>query len=107
MILKQPSAVLEPTFLEKQDCVQAVINSNFPIDFKQEIYRFINRNILQDCNRVAPNCLKAHMIKIAQKFKWKKNKIRKLLTLFKSNIGYQGYYLDAGRLRHINKFQNI
>ena len=85
--------------LDNQPCVKAFRNSKFPKEYKKEIEMFISRNVLPDCGRVPPNCLKAHMIKTAKEFHL--NKIPQIKKLFRSRIGFKGYYLDAGKLRRV------
>ncbi len=94
------------TLLNRQSCVKAFRSANLPIILKSEGEQFINRNILSDCGRVAPNCLKAFLISTAKKMRAIKL-IPHIKNLFKSEIGYKGYYLDAGNLRHIDMLDNF
>lgn len=87
--------------LERQSCVKAVKRAKLPLPLRKEINAFIQRNVLSDCGRVPPNCLKAHMIKTARKLKLNDNKISDLKKLFRAEVGYEGYYLDSGRLRRV------
>ncbi len=88
-------------YIDRQACVLAVRNAELPIIVKAETEQFIQRNILQDCGRVAPNCLKAFIINTIKKMELD-NMIPYVQKLFKSNIGYKGYYLDAGKLCRVN-----
>lgn len=90
-----------PKTIAKQACVKATFNNSLSLKLRKEAYKFISRNIIPDCQRVAPNCLKAHLIKTATKLKLSKNKLDNIKNLFKSKIGYKGYYLDSGKLKHI------
>ncbi len=92
--------------LNRQSCVKAFRSANLPIILKSEGEQFINRNILSDCGRVPPNCLKAFLISTAKKMCIIKL-IPRIKTLFKSEIGYRGYYLDAGNLRHIDMLNDF
>jgi hypothetical protein len=87
--------------LEDQPCMRAIKRAKLPQSLRKEINAFIQRNILPDCGRVPPNCLKAHMIKTAKKLRLKEDKINSLKNLFKADIGYGGHYLDAGKLRKV------
>ena len=93
-----------PHSLETQECVIAVKKAKMPSNLKKELYAFINRNILPDCGRVPPNCLKAHMIKTAQNIHLPNNEILRLKDLFEADIGYNGWYLDAGRLKRVENY---
>ncbi len=83
-----------------QSCVQAVLSSSLPAKMKQEAARFISRNVIPDCGRVAPNCLKAHLISTAKKMGMN-DKIQYLNSLFRAKIGFNGYYLDENRLKKV------
>jgi len=87
--------------LESQSCVKAVKKANLHPILRKELNAFIQRNILPDCGRVPPNCLKAHMIKTARKLKLNDNKISDLKKLFRAEVGYEGYYLDKGELKRV------
>ena len=93
-----------PKSLVKQRCVNAILSAKLPRNLKSEMINFISRNIIQDCNKIAPNCLKAHLISTAKKLKLSSKKIASLKMLFKSKIGYKGYYLDNGNLRRVQSF---
>ena len=41
------------------------------------------------------------MIKTARKLKLNDNKISDLKKLFRAEVGYEGYYLDKGKLKRI------
>ena len=84
-----------------QPCVRAINTAKIPLKLRRELNLFVGRNKITDCGKVAPNCLKAHMIKTASEIGLKKEKIKKLKELFKSRIGYKGHYLDKGKLRRI------
>jgi hypothetical protein len=88
--------------LSEQPCVKAIREAYLPEKLKKELYCFIRRNIIKDCNRVPPNCLKAHMINVAIKLNLPRYKIEKLKLLFQSKLGYKGYYLDGGELKKIS-----
>jgi len=90
--------------LNKQSCVRLIRNAELPVILRAETEQFILRNILPDCGRVPPNCLKAFMIRTAQRMGLN-NIIPSLKSLFKSKVGYNGYYLDGGKLFHI-EFSN-
>jgi hypothetical protein len=92
-------------YLNRQPCVIALRKSNLPLIIKSEAEQFINRNILLDCGRVPPNCLKAFLINTAKKMCLSKI-IPDIKQLFRSQIGYYGYYLDNGNLRHIDMLYN-
>ena len=95
------SSILESPSLARQPCVKAIISANLPPSLRRELEAFIQRNILSDCIRVPPNCLKAHIIKTARKLNMTEKKVNELKKLFRSKIGYDGYYLDAERLRRV------
>jgi hypothetical protein len=80
-----------------QSCVRVIRKSNLPVILKAETEKFIERNLIPECGRVSPNCLKAFMIKTAQKMGLNRV-IPYLSNMFKSNIGYRGYFLDQGKL---------
>lgn len=82
----------------------ALKNSELPNEYKREVGKFIERNVLPDCGRVPPNCLKAHMIRLAKIFRFRKKDIDYVKNLFRGSIGYDGYYLDRGRLKRVNFF---
>ena len=86
---------------DNQVCVKAIRNANLPPRLQKEVESFIKRNTLPDCGKVPPNCLKAHMIKTAKKLKLSNRKIEFLNKLFRSKIGYERYYLDAGKLKRV------
>ena len=88
-------------YIDRQSCIVAIRRAEFPPVFKAEVERFIERNTLKDCGRVPPNCLKAFMIKTAQKMGMS-NLIPYAKKLFKSKVGYDGYYLDSGNLCRTN-----
>lgn len=87
-----------PRTIAEQACVKAVFKSKLPSKIKEEAMHFISRNILPDCGRVAPNCLKAHLIKSAKEMNLH-DKISYIDGLFKADIGFNGYYLDSGKLK--------
>lgn len=97
--VQRPKGASSP--LESQPCVRAVRNANLDPKLKKEIDLFIIRNILPDCGRVPPNCLKAHIIRTAKSLGFPGKKIVELEGLFKSDVGYRGYYLDAGKLKKV------
>jgi len=87
--------------LEKQACVKAIRKAILPKDLRKEMESFISRNVLPDCGRVPPNCLKAHLVKKAKEIGLGVKKVNSIKKLFKAKIGYEGYYLDAGKLRKV------
>ena len=87
--------------IDRQACVIAMRKAELPLIFKAEVEQFIDRNVLPDCGRVPPNCLKAFMIKTAQRMGLTKI-MPYVKNLFKSDIGFKGYFLDGGKLFHIN-----
>ena len=95
-INKSANSILRGS-LNRQRCVQIIKKSDLPIILKFETSKFISRNILPDCGLVPPNCLKAFMIKTAQKMGLQ-NLVPYVKGLFKSKIGYDGYFLDRGKL---------
>lgn len=81
--------------------MRRIRRSNLPLILKAETEKFIERNLIPECGRVSPNCLKAFMIKTAQRMGL--NRIVPYLSnMFKSNIGYRGYFLDQGKLFRVN-----
>ncbi len=84
-----------------QPCVKSIINNNLNYNLKKEMFLFIKRNTLQDCGKVPPNCLKAHLIKTARKLKLPAKRLTYLKNLFRAKLGYMGYYLDSGKLKKI------
>ncbi len=88
-------------YIDRQACVIAVRKADLPKIVKAEAERFIQRNVLKDCGRVPPNCLKAFLIKTINKMSLD-NMIPYVQKLFKSDIGYNGYYLDAGNLCRVD-----
>ena len=93
-------------YLDRQACVIAVRKADLPLIIKAETEQFIQRNVLQDCGRVPPNCLKAFMIETARKMGLTKI-IPYVKKLFKADVGFKGYYLDRGELRHVDAIENI
>ncbi len=87
--------------LVRQSCVKAVFEAKLPSELKKEAEAFIKRNTLPDCNKVPPNCLKAHLIRTANKLKLSNNYLDKIKNLFRAKVGFKGYYLDAGKLRRV------
>jgi len=87
--------------VNSQSCVIAIRESNLPTELKEEMGLFAQRNTLQDCGRVPPNCFKAHLIKTAKKLEINSEKIDFLKRLIKGKIGYKGYYLDKGKLKRV------
>ena len=88
-------------YIDRQACVIALRKAELPIILKSEAEQFIQRNVLQDCGRVPPNCLKAFLIKTVKRMGMEK-KIPYVNNLFRADIGYKGYYLDAGKLYRVN-----
>ena len=84
-----------------QSCVIAIRESDLPSRLKDEMSSFAQRNALQDCGRVPPNCFKAHLIRTAKKIGLTSEKIDFLKRLIKGKIGYKGYYLDKGKLKRV------
>jgi hypothetical protein len=87
--------------LNRQSCVRVLRKSKLPVILKVEAEKFIERNVLQDCGRVPPNCLKAFMVRTAQKMGLQRI-IPYVKNMFKSRIGYDGYYLDNGKLFRVD-----
>ncbi|NCN99260.1 hypothetical protein CO155_00880 [Candidatus Pacearchaeota archaeon CG_4_9_14_3_um_filter_35_19] len=87
-----------PPGAAQQACIKSVLNLRNPA-LRKRMISFIKRNLIPDCQRVAPNCLKAHLLNEAKSLKLPKRKIEELKSLFKSKIGYDGYYLDSGKLK--------
>ena len=92
-------------YLERQACVLAVRKADLPPILKAEAEQFIRRNVLPDCGRVPPNCLKAFMIKTVQRMGLV-DIIPYVKDLFKAEVGFRGYYLDNGKLFTINALAN-
>ena len=96
----------ESDLTDRQACVRAVRGSTLPTELKREAEKFISRNTLPDCGRIAPNCFKAHLLNTASSLNLRKSQIEKIKNLFRSKIGFQGYYLDNGKLRRVQPFNN-
>ena len=92
-------------YIDRQACVLAVRRAELPPILKAEVEQFIERNVLPDCGRVPPNCLKAFMVKTAQRMGLTKL-VPYVKNLFKADIGFKGYYLDHGKLFHIDALNN-
>lgn len=95
-----PAQAILRDYLQRQACVVAIRNAQLPPILKAEAEQFIQRNILPDCGRVPPNCLKAFMVWTAQKMGLTKL-IPQVKRLFKANVGYKGYFLDSGKLLRV------
>ncbi len=91
--------------VDSQSCVIAFRKAELPIIFNAEVEQFIERNVLPDCGRIAPNCLKAFMVGTAQRMGLVKI-IPHITKLFKSDVGFRGYFLDGGKLFQVNPFNN-
>ena len=91
--------------LNRQSCVRILRKSNLPIILKAEAEKFIERNVLEDCGRVPPNCLKAFIVKTAQKMGLA-GIIPYVKKMFKAKVGYDGYYLDRGKLFRVDLADN-
>lgn len=104
--IQNPSNEILRKYIARQACVVAVRRAELPPVFKAEVERFIERNVLTDCGRVPPNCLKAFMVKTAQRMGLTKL-VPYVKSLFRSDIGFKGYFLDSGKLFHINSIQNL
>ncbi len=85
--------------LDEQPCVRAIRRAEIPFRLRVEAEAFIQRNLLPDCWRVPPNDLKAHIVKTAKKIGLRRRIINRLKRLFKSKVGYKGFYLDDGELK--------
>ena len=96
-----PQYEIQRRYIDRQACVLAIRKADLPILVKAEAEQFIQRNILQDCGRVPPNCLKAFLVKTIRKMGMEKM-IPYVKNIFKSKIGYKGYYLDAGNLCRVD-----
>ncbi|MEK6908694.1 MAG: hypothetical protein AABX23_01435 [Nanoarchaeota archaeon] len=103
--INNSNEILLKNNLSRQSCVRVVRKSNLPLILKAEAEKFIERNILQDCGMVPPNCLKAFMLKTAQKMGLQKI-VPYVKDLFRSKIGYDGYYLDGGKLFRVDLVDN-
>lgn len=94
---------------DRQSCVRVLRKSKLPVILKVEAEKFIERNTLQDCGMVPPNCLKAFMVRTAQKMGLQRI-IPYVKNMFKSRVGYDGYYLDGGKLFRVDlsdDFRNL
>ncbi len=70
-----------------------------PDDLIAEAERFMDRNVISDADlQCCPQCLKAHVIKKATEFGLSTKEIEFLNEMFNSEIGHNGYYLDADKL---------
>ena len=98
--IQLPSNEILRNYLSRQACVIAIRKAELPPILKAETEQFIQRNVLPDCGRVPPNCLKAFMIKTAQRMGLARI-VPYVKSLFKSKIGYEGYFLDGGKLLRI------
>lgn len=87
--------------VNKQACVKAVHKAKLPETFKRDLDRFIYRNIIPECGRISPHCLKAYMIKKAKQKGFSERFVERVKGLFKGKVGYEGYFLDNGRLRKV------
>lgn len=90
-----------PLTVQQQACVIAIRRARLSSQIKNEMRKFISRNILQDCERVSPHCLKAHLIRTGKKLKLNSGRLATLKNLFKARIGFKGYYLDNGKLKKV------
>ena len=88
-----------PKSVVRQACVRAIFRARFSREIEKEAEKFISRNILADCGKVPSCCLKYHLIRIAKKFRISKSKIASIKNIFKSELGHNNYYLDAGELK--------
>ena len=91
--------------VDRQACVVAVRKAELPPILKAEAEQFIERNVLPDCGRVPPNCFKAFIIWTAKRMGLTKL-IPYVKRLFKSRVGYEGYYLDRGELFRVDLSDN-
>ncbi|MEK6847333.1 MAG: hypothetical protein AABY16_04145 [Nanoarchaeota archaeon] len=92
-------------YIDSQTCVLAIRRAELPPILKAEVEQFIERNVLPDCGRVPPNCLKAFMVWTAQKMGLTRL-VPYIKGLFKSDVGFKGYFLDSGKLFHVNALNN-
>lgn len=90
-----------PKNIAGQACVRAILSSNLPGNIKEEMKKFILRNIIPDCQRVSPHCLKAHLINTSISMGLSDKEVEKTKNLFRARVGYEGYYLDAGKLKKV------
>lgn len=102
--INNPNEILSN--LNRQSCVRVLRQSRLPVILKVEAEKFIERNTLQDCGRVPPNCLKAFMIKTAQKMGLQRI-IPYVKNMFKSKVGYDGYFLDRGKLFRVDLSDDV
>ena len=100
-ISKKPLSAKHAKSLESQPCIRALKRAKLPKKLSEELELFVERNMLSDCRKIPPNCLKAHMISTAHGLKLSKKEIRELANLFEAKVGYKGYYLDAGKLKKV------
>lgn len=91
--------------LNRQSCVRTIRQSNLPVILKAEAEKFMQRNALADCGRVPPNCLKAFMVNTAKRMGLIRI-IPYVMSLFRAKIGYDGYYLDNGKLFRVDLSNN-
>lgn len=91
-----------PQTAKSQACVRALQKYNLSSEIRKEMEKFISRNILPDCGKVPPNCLKAHLINTAKRFGISHTQLSKLKNSFKAKVGFKGYYLDNGKLMKVN-----
>ena len=92
--------------IARQSCVRIIRRSNLPVILKAEVEKFIERNVLPDCGRVPPNCLKAFMIKTAQRMGFHRV-VPYVKNLFRAKVGYEGYFLDSGQLFRVDLVEDI
>ena len=104
--INKPNNEITINYLAKQSCVKLIRKSDLPVILKAETEQFIERNVIADCGRVAPNCLKAFMIRTAQRMGLYLL-IPYVKTMFKAKIGYDGYYLDRGQLFRVDLSDNF
>jgi len=97
--ISKPSADAN-VFHNRQKCIKSVFDANLPPNFKKEIKSYIFRNLSYE-NTIGPCCLKAHIVVTAKRLGYTEKRIFMLKKLFKSRIGHNGFYLDAGKLRTI------
>jgi len=83
-----------------QPCIKALEKGRLSLILKKELDEYIARNLLDE-NFINPCCLKAHLLVTARKMGYSDIRLNNLMKLFRSKLGHNGFYLDAGKLRII------
>ena len=109
MILKNSSQALETTSLAEASLIDFLLKRKIlglqsgrmiPDKLISELENFIDRNLLINDKKgsFCPRCLKAYASNKANELGLDSNSVKFLGTLFKGDIGHNGYYLDEGDL---------